>query len=93
MGELLPSPINEHDKSKKSRGSKLAIGMLKGVAVVATLGIGGLYLGYQAAKRKQHREKLIAENPLESFTCDSCSTLQKYSDNELRYKCGSVFSE
>ena len=87
MGELLPTGVTEQ-QVKRSKHAKLALNVLKGVAAVATLGIGGLYLSRQAAKKKKRREEQIAQDPNESFNCSACLKNQKYADSELRFKCG-----
>lgn len=75
-------------KLKRSKGSKVAFAVLKGVATVVSLGVGGIYLRQQAAKKRRKKQAQEAQNPHESFTCSSCCKNQRYSDSELRYMCG-----
>ena len=83
-----PIPSTSERTEKRSKGGKVAIAMLKGVATLASFGLGGIYFGVMAAKRRRERQAILAKCPYESFTCANCQTQQFYSKDELRYKCG-----
>jgi len=84
VGELL----EPQSKPKKLTGKKVALAMLKGAAAVASLGLGGIYFGAQAVKRRRRRQEMMAQNPLESFICSNCQKAQIYCKSEVRFKCG-----
>ena len=86
VGEPLPPPICTSDK--RPRTVKMTEALLKGAASVATLGLGAIYFGVMASKKRRERRIEMDKNPFESFKCANCDKRQYYSKNALRYKCG-----